>query len=171
MKWMTRNRKSDEFARVTKVKASDVENDVITKQLHKRIKFKHQPDIIEMKDECTHNDDVPTITQEKKNVSCIMKGNRKRKQDEKNIKISEMLKDISDVYHECPIDPMDEWRSYSYRLVSGRVKYLDFFVTSDPESLHRLSLVRGFGKKVMKQVIWNFYFSSFPTFNEFMFFG
>lgn len=153
MKWMTRNRKCDEFARVTKVKACDVENDVITKQLHKRIKFKHQPDIIEIKDQRAHNDDdVVTITQEKKNVPFMMKGDRERKRDVKNIKISEMLKDISEVYHECPIDPMDEWRSYSYRLVSGRVKYLDFHVTNDSESLHRLSLIRGFGKKVMKQI-------------------
>jgi hypothetical protein len=51
-----------------------------------------------------------------------------------------------------PRDKFDSWRSYSYNVCAGRLRYLDFEVENNEESLDKLSKIKGFGSKVIKQV-------------------
>ena len=70
----------------------------------------------------------------------------------KNHELSAMFQKISKLYKEMPLDNFDEWRSYSYNAASAKLKYLDFPVTNDEESLRRLQSMRGFGQKFMRQI-------------------
>mmetsp|Transcript_17740 Transcript_17740/g.25036 ORF Transcript_17740/g.25036 Transcript_17740/m.25036 type:complete len:896 (+) Transcript_17740:104-2791(+) len=66
-----------------------------------------------------------------------------------NLELSKQFRQLSDLFKECTLQDSDEWRSYSYHIVSGRLKYLKFEVSKDIESLRRLGRVKGFGPKVM----------------------
>ena len=70
----------------------------------------------------------------------------------KNLELCELFAKISKLYKEMPLDKFDEWRSYSYNAASARLKYLDFPVLYDDESLKQLSNRKGFGKKFMRQI-------------------
>lgn len=74
------------------------------------------------------------------------------KNQKRNLPLSKLLKDISTIYKESPLQKFDDWRSYSYSRCAGRIQYLEFEVTLDDQSLDRLSKVHGFGAKVVKQV-------------------
>ena len=69
-----------------------------------------------------------------------------------NVELSNFFDTLSKLFKECPLDSFDDWRSYSYNIIAGRLLYLDFEVTTDPKVLDKLKTIKGFGKKVMKQV-------------------
>ena len=70
----------------------------------------------------------------------------------RNEELAAFFDTLSSLFKECPLDRLDDWRSYSYNIVAGRLRYLDYEVTTDPHVLKRLAKVRGFGNKTMKQV-------------------
>ena len=70
----------------------------------------------------------------------------------KNHELSAIFQKISKLYKEMPLDTFDEWRSYSYNAASARLKYLDFPVCNNEESLRKLASRRGFGQKFMRHV-------------------
>jgi len=119
--WITRKRRYCDFAPISKIPASAVQNTVIAKMRRER--------------------KVTPIN--------VNRGNNAGKQI--NVKLSKFFETISTLYKECPLDQFDEWRSYSYFIVSRRLRQLDFEVDSDPIALQRLSQVNGFGSKIMKQ--------------------
>lgn len=69
-----------------------------------------------------------------------------------NAELADFFDTLSSLFKQCPLDQLDDWRSYSYNIVAGRLRYLDFEVTTDPEILKKLKTIKGFGNKVMKQV-------------------
>lgn len=129
--WITRKRRYCDFAPISKIPASAVQNTVIAKMRRER--------------------KVTPIN--------VNRGNNAGKQI--NVKLSKFFETISTLYKECPLDQFDEWRSYSYFIVSRRLRQLDFEVDSDPIALQRLSQVIGFGSKIMKQVCYRL-FLHFP---------
>lgn len=54
---------------------------------------------------------------------------------------------------ECPLLDTDEWRAYTFQLLSGRLRHLDFEVVDDPTVLKRLKNVKGFGSSSMQIVM------------------
>jgi hypothetical protein len=112
-RWIERNRRLDEFAPVTNVKASETDNEMI---------------------------------------ACLNKLRQPTEPKGKNSELSELFGKISKLYKEMPVQEYDEWRSYSYNAASARLKYLDFPMINDEESLKRLSKRKGFGQKFMRQI-------------------
>lgn len=70
----------------------------------------------------------------------------------RNLELSQLFDTISKLYKEMPIDAHDSWRSYCYNICAGRLRYLDFEVEYNKECLDKLSKMKGFGEKIMKQV-------------------
>lgn len=115
--WIQRKRKVDDFAPISKIKASECKNEIV-ERLGKYNKAK--------------------------NVDLTRRS--------KNMELSDLFAKISKLYKDMPLDKFDEWRSYSYNAASARLKYLDFPVLNDEESLRNLSNRKGFGKKFMRQI-------------------
>ena len=70
----------------------------------------------------------------------------------KNQELSQLFATISKLYKEMPLDKHDEWRSYTYNAASAKLKYLDFQVVNNEESLKRLGNRKGFGKTFMRNI-------------------
>ena len=70
----------------------------------------------------------------------------------RNKELSELFRRISKLYQECSIDTKETWKSYSYQKAAGRICYLDFDVTDDPEVMHRFKNVKGFGSSMVEDV-------------------
>ena len=113
---MKRNRKIDEFAPISRLKASETQNEMVERLSKYNVEKKHSMEA------------------------------------GKNQELSELFAKISKLYKDMPLDKFDEWRSYSYNAASARLKYLDFPVLNDEESLKLLSNRKGFGKKFMRQI-------------------
>ena len=69
-----------------------------------------------------------------------------------NIELSSLMNKISSLYEEYSLLDKDQFRSYSYKNVAGRLLYLDFEVCNVPSILRKLSQVRGFGPKIMQRI-------------------
>jgi DNA polymerase lambda len=69
-----------------------------------------------------------------------------------NMILSSLMDQISLLYAESPIEPNDEWRSYSYKVISGRLRHLEFEVQNLPATLRRLGAIKGFGTSVMRWI-------------------
>ncbi len=67
----------------------------------------------------------------------------------RNEKLSDHFCQLSKLYQTSPIQDTDEWRAYSFNLTAGRLRFLDFDVTDDPEILQKLAKSKGFGATSM----------------------
>ncbi|GAX27162.1 DNA polymerase beta [Fistulifera solaris] len=67
----------------------------------------------------------------------------------RNKKLSDHFCQLSKLYQTSPIQDTDEWRAYSFNLTAGRLRFLDFDVTDDPEVLQKLAKSKGFGATSM----------------------
>jgi hypothetical protein len=75
-----------------------------------------------------------------------------RKSFPHNVQCAEIFKQLSDLHQDMPLLDMDQWKSYCFRIVSGRLLHLDFEVDTDPATLRRLRGVKGFGKSVVDKI-------------------
>jgi len=132
--WIKRKRKIDEFAPITKVLASKSTNEMVARLHHNIQNHKNDANGKDMWMDPTSN----TIT-DHNNLG-------------KNAELSQLFDKISKLYKDMPLDNYDEWRSYSYNMAAARLRYLNFQVCNNEESLMRLSQVKGFGKKFMKHI-------------------
>lgn len=71
---------------------------------------------------------------------------------QRNKALSDYFFKLSKLYQECPLEPADNWRAYTFNIVSGRLRYLDFDVSDDPDSLRRLKALKHFGRSTMEEV-------------------
>ena len=114
---MKRKRKIDEFAPISKIRASESTNEMIGR-LSKHYQL----------------------------------GKNANLNESKNNELSQLFAKIARLYKEMPLDKLDEWRSFSYNAASAKLKYLDFPILNDEMSLRKLSSVKGFGNKFMRQI-------------------
>jgi len=64
----------------------------------------------------------------------------------RNLEISAILERLAKAYQEAPIPGSgDEFRAYTFHLVAGRLRFLDFELTKDPAALEKLKIVPGIG--------------------------
>lgn len=70
----------------------------------------------------------------------------------RNEKLSEVFRQLSKRYRECPLDEIDSWRSYTFNLIAGRLRYLDFDVINDLDVLKQLEGIPHFGSSSMEIV-------------------
>lgn len=127
--WIKRNRKVDQFAPISIIKASESNNEFVKSLRLRKNNSNHQ--IME-------NENMMQST-------CSSEGG-------KNQELSQLFATISKLYKEMPLDKHDEWRSYTYNAASAKLKYLDFQVLNNEESLKRLGNRKGFGKTFMRNI-------------------
>ena len=68
----------------------------------------------------------------------------------RNLGVSRMLEQLSQLYQEAPLDSVDLWRSYSFQMIAGRVQHLDFDLTTD--NLNQLKRIKGVGNSILDVV-------------------
>lgn len=85
--------------------------------------------------------------------------NRRERQDsdasldpvpKRNLGVSRMLEKLSKLYGQAPLDKIDLWRSYCFQLIAGRVRLLDYDLTS--ENVNELRHVKGVGSSILALV-------------------
>jgi DNA polymerase/3'-5' exonuclease PolX len=98
------------------------------------------------KRESTDSSDEPTTSrrtrQRKDDVVAIIR----------NKDLSELFRKLSKLHQECPLFENDDWKAYTFQLLSGRLRHLDFEVKDDPEILKRLKAIKGFGDSSLQIV-------------------
>jgi DNA polymerase/3'-5' exonuclease PolX len=66
--------------------------------------------------------------------------------------LAAMFDEMADLQQQSPLENMDEWRSYTYTLVAGRLRHLEFEVTPNADILGSVCGIRGFGRGVMTKI-------------------
>ena len=125
-----KSRKVDEFGPITSVKASELRDD--DSSIGRIIRRK------EGLDEESRNRGI---------VSAMRGGVPKR-----NGALAAMFDEMADLQKQSPLEKMDDWRAYTYTLVAGRLRHLDFEVTSNADVLGSVRGIRGFGSGVMAKI-------------------
>lgn len=69
-----------------------------------------------------------------------------------NRALAAMFDEMADLQKQSPLEKMDDWRAYTYTLVAGRLRHLDFEVTSNADVLGSVRGIRGFGSGVMTKI-------------------
>lgn len=69
-----------------------------------------------------------------------------------NEEVAEVFKTLSNLHQAMPLLDVDQWKSYCFRIVSGRLLNLDFEVATDPDTMRRLRSVKGFGAGVVDKI-------------------
>ena len=70
----------------------------------------------------------------------------------RNVQVSRAFKTLGKLHQSMPLLPDDQWKSYCFRIVAGRLLELDFEVDNDVETQQRLKAFKGFGKSVCEKI-------------------
>ena len=70
----------------------------------------------------------------------------------RNVQVAEAFKDLAELHESMSLIPADTWKSYSFRIVAGRILELDFEINDDEETQRRLRSIKGFGKSVCEKI-------------------
>ena len=76
----------------------------------------------------------------------------RRKCFSRNIQVAEAFKNLANLHQSMSLIPSDAWKSYSFRIVAGRLLELDFEISNDEETQQRLRSIKGFGKSVCEKI-------------------
>jgi len=136
--WM-KSRNVDEFAPVNTIKASTIRDDDTS--IGRVIRRKHGLD-----EEFITSSSVETVSH---SVISAMRGDAPKR---KNGALSAMFDELADLQKQSPLEKLDEWRAYTYTLVAGRLRHLDFEVTPNADTLGSIRGIRGFGSGVMEKI-------------------
>ena len=68
------------------------------------------------------------------------------------MEISILFEKLAKLHKESPLTKEDAWKAYTFNLISGRVKHLDFDIVDDPTVLDRVSQVRGIGTSSVDKI-------------------
>ena len=128
-RWL-KSRKIDEFAPITSIKASTLRDE--DSSIGRLIRRK------EGLDEESRNRGI---------VSAMRDVAPKR-----NGALAAMFDEMADLQKQSPLEKIDEWRAYTYTMVAGRLRHLDFEVTSNADVLGSVRGIRGFGSGVMTKI-------------------
>ena len=67
---------------------------------------------------------------------------------QRNLGISQLFEELAKAYREAPMDSTDPWRSYSFQMIAGRVRHLDFDISLD--TLDDLRRIEGIGSSTLE---------------------
>ena len=147
--WMKKRRQTHEFAPEVRVPASRSEIEMI-RRLYKLknggiLNYGGAPD----EQNRIHGEDMMKtsmmgVRAQEGRVCSTFQG--------RNVELSRLFETLSKLFKEMPIDPHDSWRCYTYKLIAGRLRYLDFEVEYNEDCLKKLSKVKHFGRKCMLHV-------------------
>ena len=76
----------------------------------------------------------------------------RRKCFPRNVKVAEAFKTLADLHQSMHLMPTDQWKSYCFRIVAGRLLELDFEVSDSLETQRKLQSIKGFGKSVCQKI-------------------
>lgn len=76
----------------------------------------------------------------------------KRVRYNRNEQVSKVFRTLSNLHKSCPLLPQDEWKAYMFRIISGRLVNLDFEITDHPDTLRRLSNIKGIGANSVAKI-------------------
>jgi DNA polymerase/3'-5' exonuclease PolX len=68
------------------------------------------------------------------------------------MEVAEIFKHLSSLHQSSPLLPVDSWKSYMFRIVSGRIANLNFEISDDPDTLERLREVKGIGSSSFDKI-------------------
>ncbi|KAL7574842.1 hypothetical protein ACA910_010679 [Epithemia clementina (nom. ined.)] len=68
----------------------------------------------------------------------------------RNLGVSRMLERLSKLYQQAPLDKVDLWRSYSFQMIAGRLRLLDYDLTT--ENVNELRQIKGVGSSTLALV-------------------
>lgn len=77
---------------------------------------------------------------------------RHHRQFERNKQIAEVFRTLSNLHQSCPLLEMDQWKAYMFRIIAGRLTYIDFEITNDPQTLNRLRKIQGIGSNSVDKI-------------------
>lgn len=66
----------------------------------------------------------------------------------RNRPLSDVFRKLAKLHQDCPLYVNDDWKSYMFQLVSGRILHLDFVVTTN--DIDKLSQISGFGASTIQ---------------------
>jgi len=133
--WIQKQRHVDEFAKIAVVKASSIKDETsFVSRMKKRRRGSADEAILNY---------APKSGVVETNVSiCEVRNNG----------IADMFDKLSKLHKICPILENDEWRTYHYAVIAGRLRSLDFDVIDRRDVLERLGKIKGFGPSAMTKV-------------------
>ena len=76
----------------------------------------------------------------------------RRKVFQRNVQAAEAFKTLSNLHQEMSLLPTDTWKSYTFRIVAGRLLELEFEVSNDEATQQKLRSIKGFGKSVCEKI-------------------
>ena len=128
-RWL-KSRKLDEFAPITSVKASELRDDdsSIGRLIRRREGLQEE--------------------RGNRGIVSAMRGVAPKR----NGALAAMFDEMADLQKQSPLEKIDEWRAYTYTMVAGRLRHLDFEVTSNADVLGSVRGIRGFGSGVMTKI-------------------
>jgi len=85
----------------------------------------------------------------------------------RNVEVAEAFKTLGKLHQSMPLLPDDQWKSYCFRIVAGRLLELDFEVDNDFETQRRLRAIKGFGKSVCEKIQECIDYGTITRINEF----
>lgn len=135
--WMKKKQRSDEFVKISVVKASSLrldDDDCFVSRVLKRRREEGRSKIL-------------TTSVVTSDIAAKLPNERVR-----NKGLADMFDQLSKLHKVCPILENDEWRTYHYAVIAGRLRSLDFDVIDRRDVLDRLSKIKGFGASAMTKV-------------------
>ena len=84
----------------------------------------------------------------------------------RNAALSEQFRVLSKLHQKAPLLELDPWKAYTFNLISGRLRFLDFEI-EDEEDVKRLKTIKGFGEGVLDKVTQFLKFGEITRIKEF----
>lgn len=92
------------------------------------------------------------ISKKPRGESRKVNGNHKHVSFPRNNELAEVFRELSNLHQSCPLLEMDQWKAYMFRIIAGRLTYLDFEITNDPDTLSRLRRISGIGSNSVDKI-------------------
>ena len=73
------------------------------------------------------------------------------KRGSRNKEMSKAFLDLSKLYQQCSLDRFDTWKAYSFAVISGRLRHLDFEIAT-LDDCKKLAVIPGFGPSTREMV-------------------
>lgn len=70
----------------------------------------------------------------------------------RNSALSEQFRILSKLHQKAPLLEADPWKAYTFNIISGRLRYLDFEVDNEPDTFEKLKKIKGFGESTLEKV-------------------
>lgn len=69
-----------------------------------------------------------------------------------NEELSHQFKTMAKLHKECAFNETEEWKSYTFSVLAGRVRQLGYPIIDTPDCLNKISQTKGFGESSVKMI-------------------